>query len=164
LIVRLRVIIRKTAEFIIDLVVKNLLNSKHMFPTRWLLTFSHFPRPSHRLCSRNFGHSRCILALSKTLSHSGRLSLQDPDTGTGLVCASDPACDDVMRVQIRVRDNIIIESKFQTFGSRSAVATSEYVVGLIEGKTIYEARQITSAEIIDDLSLSYNRHYCCKMV
>jgi nitrogen fixation NifU-like protein len=68
-----------------------------------------------------------------------------------------------MRVQIRVRDNIIIESKFQTFGSRSAVATSEYVVGLIEGKTIYEARQITSAEIIDDLSLSYNRRYCCKM-
>jgi nitrogen fixation NifU-like protein len=134
-----------------------------MLRNRLPITLPSLQRPLHRLYSRGFGHSRRILALVKDPAHAGRLGFQDPDTGTGLVCAPAPTCDDIMRLQIRVQDATIIETKFQTFGSRSAVATSEYVAGLLEGRNLTEAYKITTDEIIDAVGLSYDRRYCSNL-
>src|SRR5882672_2501528 len=82
----------------------------------------------------------------------GSLDKDDPNVGTGLVGA--PACGDVMKLQIRVNDDGIIEdAKFKTFGCGSAIASSSLATEWIKGMTLDQAATITNTQIVEELSL-----------
>ena len=89
----------------------------------------------------------------------GTLNKEDIDVGTGLVGA--PACGDVMRLQLKINDDgIIEEAKFKTFGCGSAIASSSLVTTLVKGKSIEEAQQISNADIAKELSLPPVKIHC----
>ena len=89
----------------------------------------------------------------------GTLNKEDPAVGTGLVGA--PACGDVMRLQIKVNDEGIIEdAKFKTFGCGSAIASSSLVTQWVKSKTVEEAEKITNQEIVEELSLPPVKVHC----
>ena len=89
----------------------------------------------------------------------GTLDKEDPNVGTGLVGA--PACGDVMRLQIKVSDEGVIEdAKFKTFGCGSAIASSSYVTELIKGKSVDEAYAIKNTQIVEELNLPPVKIHC----
>lgn len=89
----------------------------------------------------------------------GSLDEKDGAVGTGLVGA--PACGDVMRLQIKVNDQGVIEdAKFKTFGCGSAIASSSLVTEWIKGKTLDEANSIKNTEIAQHLSLPPVKIHC----
>jgi nitrogen fixation NifU-like protein len=88
----------------------------------------------------------------------GKLNEQDRNVGTGLVGA--PACGDVMRLQIYVKNNIIQDAKFKTYGCGSAIASSEYCTDIIKGKSIEEASSIKNQDIAKHLSLPPVKLHC----
>ena len=89
----------------------------------------------------------------------GTLDKDDPSVGTGLVGA--PACGDVMRLQLRIsEDGIIEDAKFKTFGCGSAIASSSLVTEWVKGKTVDEATKITNKEIAKELSLPPVKIHC----
>jgi len=89
----------------------------------------------------------------------GTLDKTDPNVGTGLVGA--PACGDVMRLQIKVNDEGIIEdAKFKTFGCGSAIASSSLITEWVKTKTIEDAEKITNQEIVEELSLPPVKVHC----
>jgi nitrogen fixation NifU-like protein len=89
----------------------------------------------------------------------GALDQNDPQVGTGLVGA--PACGDVMRLQIKVNDEGVIEdAKFKTFGCGSAIASSSLATEWIKGKTIDEAAAIKNSQIAEELSLPPVKIHC----
>ena len=82
----------------------------------------------------------------------GTLDKDAQDVGTGMVGA--PACGDVMRLQIRVNDEGVIEdAKFKTYGCGSAIASSSLVTEWVKGKTLDEAGALTNAQIAEELAL-----------
>jgi len=81
------------------------------------------------------------------------------DIGTGIVGA--PACGDVLKFQIKVnKDNIIEDAKFKTFGCGSAIASSSLATELVKGKSIEESLKISNKEIADKLSLPPIKFHC----
>ncbi len=89
----------------------------------------------------------------------GTLDKSDPMVGTGLVGA--PACGDVMRLQIRVSDEGIIEdAKFKTFGCGSAIASSSLATEWIKGKSIDDAETIKNVDIVNELNLPPVKIHC----
>lgn len=89
----------------------------------------------------------------------GALDKDDTQVGTGMVGA--PACGDVMRLQIKVgADGIIEDAKFKTYGCGSAIASSSLVTEWIKGKTLDEARQIKNADIAEELALPPVKVHC----
>lgn len=89
----------------------------------------------------------------------GSMSKDDANVGTGLVGA--PACGDVMKLQIRVSDDGIIEdAKFKTFGCGSAIASSSLVTEWVKGKSINEAMQLKNTEIAEHLALPPVKIHC----
>lgn len=89
----------------------------------------------------------------------GSLDKNNPEVGTGIVGA--PACGDVMKLQIKVGKNGIIEdAKFKTFGCGSAIASSSLVTEWIKGKEIKDAEQIRNKEIANYLSLPPVKMHC----
>src|SRR6476661_609704 len=89
----------------------------------------------------------------------GSFEKGDDSVGTGLVGA--PACGDVMKLQIKVNEQGIIEdAKFKTFGCGSAIASSSLVTEWIKGKTIEEASVIKNTEIAQHLSLPPVKIHC----
>jgi nitrogen fixation NifU-like protein len=89
----------------------------------------------------------------------GNLDKQDPSVGTGMVGA--PACGDVMKLQIRVNDQGVIEdAKFKTYGCGSAIASSSLVTEWVKGKTLEEARQIKNSAIAEELALPPVKIHC----
>ena len=89
----------------------------------------------------------------------GSLDKSDASVGTGLVGA--PACGDVMKLQIRVNDQGVIEdAKFKTFGCGSAIASSSLATEWVKGKTIDEALSIKNTEIVKELSLPPVKIHC----
>lgn len=88
----------------------------------------------------------------------GSLNKSDLDVGTGLVGA--PACGDVMKLQIRVKNDIIEDAKFKTFGCGSAIASSSLATELIKGKSIEESLRIRNDEIAKKLSLPPVKLHC----
>ena len=89
----------------------------------------------------------------------GTMNNDDPSVGTGMVGA--PACGDVMRLQIKVGDDGIIEdAKFKTYGCGSAIASSSLLTEWVKGKTLEEARQIKNQEIADELALPPVKVHC----
>jgi nitrogen fixation NifU-like protein len=89
----------------------------------------------------------------------GTLDKNDEDVGTGLVGA--PACGDVMRLQIKVGDDgVIQDAKFKTFGCGSAIASSSLATEWLKGKTVEEASTIKNSMIAEELSLPPVKIHC----
>ena len=89
----------------------------------------------------------------------GSLDKADPSVGTGMVGA--PACGDVMKLQIKVSDEGIIEdAKFKTYGCGSAIASSSLVTELLKGKTLREATDIKNSDIATELALPPVKIHC----
>src|SRR5215213_5445035 len=89
----------------------------------------------------------------------GTLDKEDPSVGTGLVGA--PACGDVMRLQLRISDDGIIEdAKFKTFGCGSAIASSSLVTEWVKGKSIDAAAAIKNTHIAEELALPPVKIHC----
>ncbi|AWD32361.1 Iron-sulfur cluster assembly scaffold protein IscU [Candidatus Kinetoplastibacterium sorsogonicusi] len=89
----------------------------------------------------------------------GSLNKDDISVGTGIVGA--PACGDVMKLQIKVnKDNIIEDAKFKTYGCGSAIASSSLLTELVKGKTLDEAMQIRNVHIAEELSLPPVKVHC----
>ncbi len=89
----------------------------------------------------------------------GTLNKDDLKVGTGMVGA--PACGDVMRLQIQVNDDGVIEdAKFKTYGCGSAIASSSLLTEWVKGKTLEEAQQIKNSEIAEELALPPVKVHC----
>lgn len=89
----------------------------------------------------------------------GTLEKEDPNVGTGLVGA--PACGDVMRLQIKVNDDGVIEdAKFKTFGCGSAIASSSLATEWIKGKRLEEAEALSNSQIAEELTLPPVKIHC----
>ncbi|MGB9578285.1 MAG: Fe-S cluster assembly scaffold IscU, partial [Halothiobacillaceae bacterium] len=89
----------------------------------------------------------------------GSLDKDDPSVGTGMVGA--PACGDVMRLQIKVNEQGIIEdAKFKTYGCGSAIASSSLVTEMVKGKTLEEAKKIRNKDIAEELELPPVKIHC----
>ena len=88
----------------------------------------------------------------------GSLDKKAEDVGTGLVGA--PECGDVMKLQIQVEGDRIVDAKFKTFGCGSAIASSSLATEWVKGKTIEEALSITNSEIVEELSLPPVKIHC----
>jgi nitrogen fixation NifU-like protein len=89
----------------------------------------------------------------------GTLDKADPNVGTGLVGA--PACGDVMRLQLRITDEGIIEdAKFKTFGCGSAIASSSLVTEWVKGKTVDQAMTISNKDVARELALPPVKIHC----
>jgi nitrogen fixation NifU-like protein len=87
----------------------------------------------------------------------GKMDIDDT-VGTGMVGA--PACGDVMKLQIRVEEGIIVDAKFKTYGCGSAIASSSLVTEWVKGKTLEQAGSIKNAEIAEELSLPPVKIHC----
>jgi len=89
----------------------------------------------------------------------GKLDDSDDSVGTGMVGA--PACGDVMRLQIKVNDDGVIEdAKFKTYGCGSAIASSSLLTEWVKGKNLDEAEQIRNTEIAQELALPPVKIHC----
>ena len=89
----------------------------------------------------------------------GSMDAKDANVGTGMVGA--PACGDVMRLQIQVNDNGVIEdAKFKTYGCGSAIASSSLLTEWVKGKTLDEASQIKNTQIAEELALPPVKVHC----
>ena len=89
----------------------------------------------------------------------GTLDKSDPNVGTGLVGA--PACGDVMRLQLRISDEgVIQDAKFKTFGCGSAIASSSLATEMIKGMTLDQASEIKNTQIVDELHLPPVKIHC----
>lgn len=88
----------------------------------------------------------------------GALDAQDKEIGTGMVGA--PACGDVMRLQLKVKDGVIEDAKFKTYGCGSAIASSSLVTEWVKGKTLDEAQAIKNMDIAEELALPPVKIHC----
>ena len=89
----------------------------------------------------------------------GKMNAEDPDVGTGMVGA--PACGDVMRLQIKVNEQGIIEdAKFKTYGCGSAIASSSLATEWMKGKTLDEAETIKNTQLAEELALPPVKIHC----
>ncbi len=98
--------------------------------------------------------------LNNPQKHSvGRFDPKDPNVATGMVGA--PACGDVMKLQIKLSlDNVIEDVKFKTYGCGSAIASSTMFVDMLKGKTIEEAKLIKDKDIAEALELPAIKLHC----
>lgn len=89
----------------------------------------------------------------------GKFDAEDPNIGTGMVGA--PACGDVMRLQIKVNEQGVIEdAKFKTYGCGSAIASSSLATEWMKGKTLDEAETIKNTQLAEELALPPVKIHC----
>ena len=88
----------------------------------------------------------------------GRFNPNDPNVATGLTGA--PACGDVMKLQLKLNNDIIEDVKFKTYGCGSAIASSTMFVDMLKGKTVAEAKQIKDKDIATALELPAIKLHC----
>jgi len=88
----------------------------------------------------------------------GSFNKDDVQIGTGVVGA--PECGDVMKLQIKVEGDRIVDAKFKTFGCGSAIASSSLATEWIKGKSLDEARKINNSQIVKELSLPPVKIHC----
>lgn len=105
------------------------------------------------------GYSKQVLDHYDNPRNVGALDKNDSNVGTGLVGA--PACGDVMKLQIKVSaEGIIEDAKFKTFGCGSAIASSSLITEWVRGKTLDEAQSIKNVEIANHLALPPVKIHC----
>lgn len=89
----------------------------------------------------------------------GSFDKDDPDVATGMVGA--PACGDVMKLQLKINDDGVIEdARFKTYGCGSAIASSSLVTEWVKGKTLDEAQAIKNTDIAEELALPPVKIHC----
>jgi nitrogen fixation NifU-like protein len=89
----------------------------------------------------------------------GSFTKDEPGVGTGIVGA--PECGDVMKLQLKISDDGVIEdARFKTFGCGSAIASSSYVTELVKGKRVEEAMAIKNSSIVQELNLPPVKVHC----
>ena len=88
----------------------------------------------------------------------GSFANGDNTIGTGMVGA--PACGDVMKLQIKVVEGIIVDAKFKTYGCGSAIASSSLVTEWVKGRTLDEAGKISNSQIAEELALPPVKIHC----
>ena len=88
----------------------------------------------------------------------GTMDKDNPNVGTGLVGA--PACGDVMKLQIEVKDDTITDACFKTFGCGSAIASSSLVTEIVKGKSLDSAVEIKNSDIAEELALPPVKIHC----
>jgi len=104
-------------------------------------------------------YSEKVIEHAENPRNVGTLDKSDPNVGTGLVGA--PACGDVMRLQIKVNDEGVIEdAKFKTFGCGSAIASSSLATEWLKGKTVEQAETIKNVDIVNELNLPPVKIHC----
>ncbi len=91
-------------------------------------------------------------------SNLGSFKKDEDGVGTGMVGA--PECGDVMKLQIKVQNDTIVDAKFKTFGCGSAIASSSLATEWLKGKTIEEAQQIKNTDIVQELNLPPVKIHC----
>jgi len=100
-----------------------------------------------------------VIANSENPRNVGKMNAEDPDVGTGMVGA--PACGDVMRLQIKVNEQGVIEdAKFKTYGCGSAIASSSLATEWMKGKTLDEAETIKNTQLAEELALPPVKIHC----
>jgi nitrogen fixation NifU-like protein len=102
-------------------------------------------------------YSKKVLDHYENPRNVGKLET-DESVGTGVVGA--PACGDVMRLQIKVKDGVITDAKFKTYGCGSAIASSSLVTEWVKGKTLEQASAIKNSEIAEELALPPVKIHC----
>ena len=103
-------------------------------------------------------YSNKVIDHFKHPRNMGSLDKNDPSVGTGVVGA--PECGDVMKLQLKIKDGVIEEAKFKTFGCGSAIASSSLATEWVKGKTVEEALQIKNTDIVNELSLPPVKIHC----
>jgi nitrogen fixation NifU-like protein len=88
----------------------------------------------------------------------GSFKKEEDGVGTGIVGA--PECGDVMKLQIKVQNDTIVDAKFKTFGCGSAIASSSLATEWLKGKTVDEANQIKNTDIVQELNLPPVKIHC----
>ena len=88
----------------------------------------------------------------------GKMDPKDPMVGTGMVGA--PACGDVMRLQIKIEDDVVTDAVFKTYGCGSAIASSSLLTEWVKGKTVKEVQAIKNTEIVEELNLPPVKIHC----
>ena len=88
----------------------------------------------------------------------GKMDMNDKSVGTGMVGA--PACGDVMKLQIKIEDDIITDACFKTYGCGSAIASSSLLTTWVKGRTVQEAQDIKNTEIVEELNLPPVKIHC----
>jgi len=97
--------------------------------------------------------------LNNPAKHSvGRFDPKDPNVATGMT--GSPACGDVMKLQIKLNNDVIEDVKFKTYGCGSAIASSTMFVDMLKGKTIEEAKLIKDKDIASALELPPIKLHC----
>ena len=103
-------------------------------------------------------YSEKILDHYENPRNVGKMDINDPNVGTGMVGA--PSCGDVMKLQIRVEDDVITDAKFKTYGCGSAIASSSLLTEWVKGKTTKEVQEIKNTDIVEALSLPPVKIHC----
>lgn len=104
-------------------------------------------------------YSEKVLEHYENPRNVGKLDDKASDVGTGMVGA--PACGDVMRLQIRVNgEGMIEDAKFKTYGCGSAIASSSLLTEWVKGKTLAQAEQIKNTQIAEELALPPVKIHC----
>ncbi len=104
-------------------------------------------------------YSEKVLDHFKNPRNMGSMDKKDTKVGTGVVGA--PECGDVMKLQLKInKDNVIEDAKFKTFGCGSAIASSSLATEWVKGKTIDEALKIKNTDIVNELSLPPVKIHC----
>lgn len=88
----------------------------------------------------------------------GSFKKEEEGVGTGIVGA--PECGDVMKLQIKVQNEMIVDAKFKTFGCGSAIASSSLATEWLKGKSVEEASQIKNTDIVQELNLPPVKIHC----
>ena len=88
----------------------------------------------------------------------GSFAKDEEGVGTGIVGA--PECGDVMKLQVKITDEVIVDAKFKTFGCGSAIASSSLATEWLKGKTVEEAYQIKNTAIVKELALPPVKIHC----
>mgnify|MGYP003650959321 FL=1 len=103
-------------------------------------------------------YSQKVLDHYENPRNVGSFDKSDSNVGTGMVGA--PACGDVMKLQIKVDNDVITDAKFKTYGCGSAIASSSLVTELLKGKTLTEAQNIKNTDIVEELALPPVKIHC----
>lgn len=104
-------------------------------------------------------YSDKVVELNENPLNIGTLDKDDPNVGTGLVGA--PACGDVMRLQLKIGDDGIIEdARFKTFGCGSAIASSSLVTEWVKGLSVDDAMKISNKDVARELALPPVKIHC----
>ena len=88
----------------------------------------------------------------------GSFGKEEENVGTGMVGA--PECGDVMKLQVKVENEVIVDAKFKTFGCGSAIASSSLATEWLKGKTVEQAYEIKNTEIVKELALPPVKIHC----